>query len=256
MLYKYRSFNDYKFEQVFEEGLLYFAKPAEFNDPFESKPKITGIETLEQRKVYARDYIARQYPGIGFKKRKELEKQIVISMADERSVRERLHDTFNNYGILCLSKKWDKILMWSHYSMKHSGICIGFDFNCELDDDYGSLHEVRYKSEYPEVHPGIFGSDDEKDLNELFEVTMQRKSNVWSYEEEVRFIKLRYEGGSGTYPFKKEKIKEIILGACISKENEEKILRLKQSYAPNAQIFRATLSQSSYCLERVLVSDG
>jgi len=31
------------------------------------------------------------------------------------------------YGVLCFSRRWNNILMWSHYADGHKGICLGFD---------------------------------------------------------------------------------------------------------------------------------
>jgi hypothetical protein len=30
-------------------------------------------------------------------------------------------------AILCFSRNWDNLLLWSHYGASHTGICLGFD---------------------------------------------------------------------------------------------------------------------------------
>src|SRR5260370_34750674 len=35
-------------------------------------------------------------------------------------------------AILCFSRNWDNLLLWSHYGASHTGICLGFD----IPDDY------------------------------------------------------------------------------------------------------------------------
>ncbi len=39
------------------------------------------------------------------------------------------------YGVLCFSRCWNNILMWSHYGDRHKGICRGFDVPDELKRD-------------------------------------------------------------------------------------------------------------------------
>src|ERR1700731_4449263 len=30
-------------------------------------------------------------------------------------------------GLLCFSRNWDNLLLWSHYAASHTGLCLGFD---------------------------------------------------------------------------------------------------------------------------------
>jgi hypothetical protein len=30
-----------------------------------------------------------------------------------------------NYGLLCFSRNWDNLLLWSHYGASHTGLCFG-----------------------------------------------------------------------------------------------------------------------------------
>jgi hypothetical protein len=30
-------------------------------------------------------------------------------------------------GLLCFSRSWDNLLLWSHYAASHTGFCLGFD---------------------------------------------------------------------------------------------------------------------------------
>lgn len=250
MLYKYRSFEDYNYEEIFTDAKVYFASPSEFNDPFESKPKIVGLKSLKDRQEYAKNYIKREHANLPFKKRAALERKFIIRLAATGSVKEDIHSLLEQYGILCLSREWDKILMWSHYSKSHTGFCIGLDFDEELDDDFNFASEVIYKDKFPEISPELFKTNDESTLGELFEATLLTKSTQWSYEKEVRYIKLRREGGNGVYEFKKQKIKEVILGARITTESRDKIINLIKNETPWVKIYQAVVSDSEYTLNR------
>jgi hypothetical protein len=250
VLYKYRSFDDHKFKQIFEEGSLYFSRPEQFNDPFESKPKLIGLDTLEEKRRYIESHVQRYYEHLGYMKRKELKREFLIQLSDPKVTLDKVHEVINKNGVLCLSKRWDKTLMWSHYAKSHTGICIGIDFSNYKNDDFGFYHDVIYSQNYPSINFELFGSEHDEALTKLLQQTMQTKSNEWSYEEEVRFIKFRAQGGAGVYPFNKNKISEIILGARISPVNCEEILKLTKLHVPNARIFQTKLSDTSYSIER------
>jgi hypothetical protein len=38
------------------------------------------------------------------------------------------------YGALCFSRKWSNPMLWSHYSDKHKGICLGFEIVGDLEE--------------------------------------------------------------------------------------------------------------------------
>lgn len=42
------------------------------------------------------------------------------------------------FGILCFSRHWRNPVQWSHYAVKHTGLCFGFDIPANL------LTKVRY----------------------------------------------------------------------------------------------------------------
>ena len=47
------------------------------------------------------------------------------------------------YGIFSCSKKWNSILMWSHYAANHTGFCVGFWVNKMMNQElFGKLGQV------------------------------------------------------------------------------------------------------------------
>ena len=65
------------------------------------------------------------------------------------------HRTKNSFKALCLSKKYDDILMWSYYASDHGGYCLGYslkDILERLNNKYNGLcliGNVIYKSSRP-----------------------------------------------------------------------------------------------------------
>ncbi|WP_281846487.1 hypothetical protein [Olleya namhaensis] len=96
-IYKYYSPTEYSFESV-QYKYLYFAKPSDFNDPFDCNNNlISFINENSKNKT----------------RHKSKEKKFAKKM--------------KNVGICCFSRTKDSVLMWSHYASKHKGY-ISFAF--------------------------------------------------------------------------------------------------------------------------------
>lgn len=249
MIYKYRAFDlEYKF-QVFIDGNIYFSRPGQFNDPFEMKPKIIELDTLAERKAFVDRFSKKNFKGLSYKKRKEEERRALIRLSNNPQVEASIHALLKDYGVFSTSKKWDHILMWSHYSNSHKGFCIGFDFDEEFDKEVGMPILVSYSDSYPVLSPHKLD-----DHNELFISTVGSKSSVWAYEEEIRYIKSPRDGGSGLHKISKSRIKEVILGACISDEDADDIKHVLLENNLDVKLFQAKVSNSKYMLERQEIS--
>jgi hypothetical protein len=123
-----------------------------------------------------------------------------------------------NYGVLCFSRSWNNILMWSHYGDRHKGICLGFDVPDTLVSD------VRYSSNIGVIGDLIGGA--ETDMTGMADQLSYGKYIGWSYEEEVRVYGLRQveEGGKYFTPFGEGlKLAVVITGARFS-DSESKTL--------------------------------
>ena len=254
MIYKYRSFDSPHKYDIFTRSELYFARPSQFNDPFESKPRMVGLSTLKERQSFVNSYIARELSDKKYKERQALKKQFLIRLSDQELVKKDIHELLDTYGIFSTAKKWDQCLMWSHYSDSHKGFCIGFEFDKIFDDDMGMPFEVKYAEGYPEVEPELFERGRDGNNEKLLETTVATKSFEWSYEEEVRYIKLARSGVSVIYKFQEQKVKELIIGACTSPVNKSELIKVVTKYMPWVNIYQAMLSSSKYELYKEPIS--
>jgi hypothetical protein len=84
-------------------------------------------------------------------------------------------------GILCFSRNWDNLLLWSHYGDSHKGICLGFDISVgEPGSNYDT--DVQYQ-------PNLLQIRGPEDLNfDLANRLLRTKHESWSYEQEVRMF--------------------------------------------------------------------
>lgn len=254
MIYKYRSFETpYKYD-VFTRSELYFAKPSEFNDPFESKPRIVGLDTLKERQEHVDNFIKRELGVLKYKEKNALKKRLLLRLSNLELVTRDIHELLCEYGVFSSSENWNQCLMWSHYSDSHKGFCIGFEFDEEFDDDMGLAHKVKYEKNYPELCPEIFNQKTQGKNEKLVEATIGTKSSEWSYEKEIRYIKLAREGGNGIYNIKPNKVIELIIGACTTENDKNEIINIVTKHMPWVNIYQAIISSSKYELNRKPIS--
>ena len=106
----------------------------------------------------------------------------LISQSQNRSSTRSLISIF---GVLCLSERWDSILMWGHYAYSHEGFVIGLDtkhpfFNQRRSptDEFGFLRRVRYQTSRPVVSLMSSGA------LEWFET----KADVWACRARMAYV--------------------------------------------------------------------
>lgn len=117
--------------------------------------------------------------------------------------------TYSQYGVICFSRTWDNPVIWSHYSDKHRGICLGFDVPSKY------FVKVKYFSKRKKIPD--FHSLSDLEREQAIKDSMASKYSHWKYENEYRvFCKLQeVDLDSGLY-FKRFdeflQIKEVIIG--------------------------------------------
>jgi hypothetical protein len=128
-------------------------------------------------------------------------------------------------AILCFSRNWDNLLLWSHYGASHTGVCLAFEIP---DGDPGANYDtdVLYQ-------PNLLQISRSEDVNfDLANRLLRTKHESWSYEQEVRM----FVGLNGPPDAKglnwigfgpRLVLKEVIIGAqchpSVSKEVEEAV---------------------------------
>jgi len=117
----------------------------------------------------------------------------------------------DQHGVLCFSRSWDNILMWSHYGGRHEGICLGFD----VPDGVGKSMEIKYLNEVV-IAPSLTGLPKEQ-KKPFFDLLYAGKYGGWSYEQETRVFarrnKLDEETGHYFADFDEDlKLTEVIAG--------------------------------------------
>lgn len=224
ILYKYRADNEHT-ENIIKNSALWFSRPREFNDPFDCY-SVPAKFSKQEAQMWLHNRIS-------YKEASENDKKIAernINNLSLLDVKSDIDEVVNNIGICCFNKTEKEILMWSHYSDGHKGLCLQFDIK---EDPMFFLLPKKVKYETSITPLNYFKEGSEKLLIDRFIVP---KYNKWSYEQEVRIIKISdemkfNESDKGKeIKFKTSSLRKIIFGC---KASDETISKYKDLCAKN-----------------------
>lgn len=168
----------------------------------------------------------------------------------ERNVRKVVRDFRSTKdattGLLCFSANWTNPVLWSHYGIKHTGICLGFDVDRNLLPQFVDYEDER-------ITAALSDSGNPLDLpDNLKEKLLRTKYRHWQYEEEIRiFIELGSaisEGRIHFYPFGDHlRLAEVILGPqCV--HSVDRIRDLVDARYSNVMTFQARLAFKAFSI--------
>jgi hypothetical protein len=244
-LYKYRSLNSRGLEDIFSKNEVYLSDPTAFNDPFDCKPLLVTYTNDFKIKQFYQSLVRHRFPNATkdqIKRELKNNPQFRKIRTQEYLENELFPNFIKGFGVYCLSEVPDDILMWSHYSDSHKGICLQFMATIELTIFWES-YKVTYQEKYPEVNVMNLG-----DYPQFFNF-FATKSNHWEYEKEWRIIKTPHEGGAGIYTFQPELLTGVIIGAKISPGDEKAINDWVSKRKTPIRIFKAQMNRKSYRLD-------
>ena len=149
-----------------------------------------------------------------------------------------IQDDLDRLGVLSLSASDRNILLWSHYAMSHSGICLKFlaEENTPL---FVGAQKVEYLTEYPQVH-----LHDDPDWH--IKSFLLTKAHDWSYEQEWRIITTE---GHGNKSFPDNLLTGVILGVRMLPEDRDYVVNLIKQRKSPVEICQANIKEGSFSLE-------
>jgi hypothetical protein len=233
MLYKYQRINSFLFQLLIDNS-LWFSKPCDFNDPFDVQFQLNLKSTKEQRDEAVKTLV-NQMKSTNMYFNETLVYDTLSKRAEEIDLdtimNKNIYEEFQRFGISCFSDIQDNILLWSHYSDGHKGLCLEFDFSQDEHID-GWLWKVHYSNDYPII---INNDDAIKGL-----IT---KSTHWEYEREYRVVKPLH----GSSKFSKSSLKSIIFGARIDSLDMNRIMTLVRGLGYEETKFKkASIATTKY----------
>jgi len=219
-LYKYKKFDSQTLNLLVTDR-LYFANPATFNDPLDTRPSVkcdlnvADLESVVRRLVEQRVHaeMSAAAKSLKYKGPKTLEH--ISRQSLQQAARLISEIDYNagdpsyevddphrflltsyleaellkryNKGIVAFAESPSCPLMWSHYGDQHRGICVGYSVpnNREV-----KLHPVEYDGDRLVSASDISKMlDGETDAQErVDQAVLFRKAAPWKYEQEWRLI--------------------------------------------------------------------
>ncbi|MDP2208097.1 MAG: DUF2971 domain-containing protein [Bacteroidota bacterium] len=196
-LYKYRRFDELDLRLI-THSEIWFSCAKPFNDPFDTSlsynyddhdGKMGGEWTRWADKQINSHLSPQEREKIRLERLSLLKNPKYL----EKMRNEVIEYNYNKFGICPLARRPDNLLLWAHYSEKHTGFCVGISTS-KLDEWMNeqtkeNVQLDRLKVKYRKQAPNY----------NFFEVTMRNdikhiaslistKFKDWSYEEEWRLV--------------------------------------------------------------------
>jgi len=253
------------------------APPNQFNDPFEFTPHIICSNTRRLakrmvkekaaiRELYEQDKRQGTFKGNfrDYRKRHKANQPALLKLAASSlpvtliTLQKSLLDTVSaEFGILCMSKRRDSLLMWGHYCDKHKGIVIGFDDSNSFFKQVAGLRPVNYVRARVRIDEGA--PDGHAEWLKCRDELVFSKNDEWRYEEELRQLfmlsslkKKTLKNGSVGYfcPVPSLAIVSVTMGMRTPSELEKEIQSLLKGNAfSHVKPDKAILHQSDFALD-------
>ena len=222
-LFKYRSLAEHCREytsRIVTDSRIYYAAPKQFNDPFDCQFSVNmddarlnafGLSKLDEHKAFAENWL--------------------------------WDETNKDVCVLSLSELNDNLLMWSHYSDSHTGICLELTFQTSE-----KLHEVQYS----DVRPEIFFADvrqqdrDDQRYSDAVIATLTTKMSDWVYEKEWRCIDF---GGPGERSMPDRMLSGIVFGCRTSDTDRQMVRDWVKSTGQSVTFSQAVQREGAFALD-------
>ena len=246
-LYRYRTMESQELEGIFTERKIFLPTPFDFNDPFECRPKLTVYKSGLKRELWIRERVRFNIPSK--KDRKIVKKEYDRKLKSSPEIIDNAYEEFLKVtGIYCISELNDDILMWSHYTLGHRGLCLEFDAFKDAAINkailFGRALKVKYSKEIrPTVNVMELGEPEE------YQKALLTKSSHWDYEKEWRIIQTEPEGGPGVRYFPPKILTGVIFGALISSEDKQKVIDWINAYPTKITLYQAKINDTKYQLD-------
>lgn len=209
-VYKYTSLP--VAEMIIGGQSLKFANPKTFNDPFDCD--ISGIFFDLNGHL---DFIVKNE----INQLKELFKPNSLSIGDlEEAYKQSITGKLNNSVITCFSSEKNNHLLWAHYAVNHTGMCLGFDQTLPKNERFLDI-KLEMEGSVSYGYNGKLNFCANKILGHYR--LYFTKLKFWRYEKEIRYIAL---GDEGIYHFNKNFLKTITFGLRVSDYEIGRIIRL------------------------------
>jgi hypothetical protein len=222
-LFKYRRIDKHLIDGLVRPS-LFFARPAQLNDPFDCR--------LDWCSIFRN--AAKAAPPA--------QKRVLLSLADNRDAVSGWNEIMSKAGVCSFSLIGTHRLMWSHYADGHRGVCVAYELPeawiNDRENEILGLDKVEYSTRpifdvlgsLPNVKPDT--------LQEmLIRLSLTTKAPAWRYEREARLLR-----DPGALEIPANFIKQICFGVATPPEDVALLTTLSRQYCASARLARVTIS--------------
>jgi len=246
-LYKYQPYNVQTLDNL-KNQVLWFSKPAQFNDPFDCRVVPSSIGPLGERdwrQLFQQVRSAATQAGHSLPfERPDADFRAAVEHGLQKSFEENV-SRFQRHGVACFSARVDDLLLWSHYAEGHRGFCLEFDTTYA---PFRQARPVQYAEAFPtlnadEITEVFSRANPEPQMKFLF-----TKSRCWEYEQEWRVT--HPEGGTA-YRFDPAALTAVYLGCEMEEVHQEVIARLLAGAPAHVYLMQAAGTEFRVQAERM-----
>jgi hypothetical protein len=248
ILYKYLSLGTdeeaARARDSIQHHRMWFSSRLAFNDPFDCRPTVDLSADADTKiRWMAKQYLAR---GTCTKHEDAIARAAhVINKTDgkdielSKQIESQVQRHLDGIGILCLAGTASSLLMWSHYSDSHRGICIGYR-SLLVGDMFDAARTVKYQKDYPSI---CAWTDDQ--CTKLKKALLT-KADCWRYEKEYRIL----DGANCNFirEHEPENVASVILGARIDPGARDSILEAARGMESRPSLLQAELARDQFRL--------
>lgn len=230
---------------------LWMSSRPHFNDPFDCRPFIDMAASDEEKTQWLREYLRGKFPGatdhwLDDEATRRVHHPDTDTVETLQEARRRIQEGTDKIGVLSLTATCEPILLWSHYTDGHRGVCLEFR-SVEEKDLFAAARKVEYLDKYP-----VIKAYSDKDP-ERFAIAVLTKSKAWSYEQEWRVINVHK--ADCHIEFFPENLVGVILGSQMSKRCAGVVRRWASQSPARPRLLQARLQEKVYGLHLDPIDD-
>lgn len=250
IFYRYRNLcgvNRERTARLLKASVLYFSSPSQFDDPFDCKLHYKSVGSREDLRRKHQALYKKYQPELSRAERRQLARaDVKRTDLNELSgvMIQGLQQALNGVGVVCLSELRDNVVLWSHYSAGHAGLCLGYQVAADASF-FARAQPVCYADDYPSID--MLNDSPYKQV-EAFILT---KAKGWGHEHEWRIVD--QDNGPGERAFRPGALCEVIFGARMTEADRIFVRECIAERSHPITFYEARPVESSYALsiERV-----
>lgn len=257
IVYKYRNWKDKFHKNLLSKNEVFLTQPKKLNDPFDCTiPICYHLLNSDKKILKCAQLEVNRHRSQLLKNGRDLSEELnkrIYDLKNNMSSIQKLDSEFDfisfnkHYGVLSLSKNWNNILMWSHYSDSHKGYCVGFWKNKLSSSLNGLCKPVVYnrKNQYPLIDPML-------EPSEKNDLKIYHKAFDWKYEAEYRLKKFFEQEASDLdrkVLIQNDCFAEITIGMSASSDTERRILSIARK--KKIKVYKAIQVPFKFKLDRI-----